>query len=123
MNLAVINAVGVKTLPSGCTVVRDDHSHIEVLREDGKFRVFLDKRDDGDGLNSLLNRVRLHAPPHVVVSAVAMVRGFQIGGSYARKCLPEYEQDFKATLLATLQKALPEQYTQKHLQLNREERV
>ena len=116
MNLVQLNVPGVNTLPAGCQIIRDDHSHIEVLREDGKFKVFLDKRDDGDGLNSLLNRVRLHAPPEVVVSAVAMVRGFQIGSSYARKCLPEFEQQFKATLLDTLNKAMPEQYTQKQIQ-------
>ena len=117
MSLVHLNAVGVSELPVGCTLVREDHSNIEVLREDGKFKVYLDKREDGDGLNSLLNRVRLYAPPEVVVSAVAMVRGFQIGGSYARKCLPEFEEQFKQTLLDTLRKAMPERYTHKQIQL------
>lgn len=116
VSLVKLNAVGVEILPAGCKVVREDHSYVEVLREDGKFKVYLDKREDGDGLNSLLNRVRLNAPPEVVVSAVAMVRGFQIGGSYARKCLPEFEEQFKRTLMETLKKAMPEQYTMKQIE-------
>ncbi|MCB1202078.1 MAG: hypothetical protein KDK41_15615 [Leptospiraceae bacterium] len=114
MNMVKLNLPGVQVLPAGCSIIRDDHSYMEILREDGKFKVFLDKREDGDGLNSVLNQVRLYAPPEVVVNAVAMVRGFQIGASYARKNLPEYEQQFKQTLSDLIQKSVPNLFPRKN---------
>lgn len=51
-----------------------------------EFKVFLDEETCETA--ELLNKIRQTAPAEVVIKAVALVRGLQVGASYARKYAP-----------------------------------
>lgn len=64
------------------------------------FKVFLD--EEVNETTELLNRIRETAPPEVVIKAVALVRGLQVGASYARKYAPHLSFEVENSLTKIL---------------------
>lgn len=76
---------------------------IEFKRNGQEFKVFLDK--DNCEAAGLLNKIRLTAPPEVVIKAVALVRGLQVGASYAKKYAPHLTFEIEQQLTKLLSDA------------------
>jgi hypothetical protein len=64
-------------------------------REDG-LMVFFD--EGSDEFSEKLNHIRKTAPPSMVIGAVALFRGLQIGRSYAMKYAPELLEQVEQTI-------------------------
>ena len=64
-------------------------------REDG-LMVFFD--EGSDEFSEKLNQIRKTAPPSMVIGAVALFRGLQIGRSYAMKYAPELLEQVEQTI-------------------------
>lgn len=76
---------------------------IEFRPNKQEFKVFLD--EETNDTVKLLNRIRQEAPPEVVIMAVSLVRGLQVGINYSKKYAPHLSWEIETKLNRLLSEA------------------
>jgi hypothetical protein len=83
------------------TVVASDAGKLLPFRmPTTEFKVFLDQENSETAV--LLNKIRNTASPETIIKAVALVRGLQVGASYARKYAPHLTFEIEEELTKLL---------------------
>jgi len=67
------------------------------------FKVFLDEETSDTA--EMLNRIRQEAPPEIVILAVSLVRGLQVGINYSKKYAPHLTYEIEEQLTKLLSDA------------------
>ena len=92
----------IKVSASEETVVADRRVVVVHHRGEG-FKVFLDEETNETA--RMLNQIRLHASPEVVIMAVSLVRGLQVGINYSKKYAPHLTFEIEQQLTKLLSEA------------------